>query len=211
MKISQSFIDNYLLVSGTVDNYLFENCEKDLLEEIIKLLRFNKTEKRQCIVCVTNDEEIKVLKLLDECQSSYERAILVRDFANAKVMRELYNGVDNKKLEVIDNHLNAFYRGDLWSVKTNHSDSTIFPYDIITFIKEQERVELNVFFEDIKSFEIQRAFNNYMSSRLPLSVKFFTNGKLASYSDQALNLIQSPHDFVSVNVSNFIEVDENEL
>lgn len=210
MKINQSFIDNYLLGSGSVDNYLFENCENDILQEICKILKTGIIKNRQCVVYVTKDEEFQVLKLLEQCESSYERTILARDFANSKIMREIYRGVDDKKFGICDNHLNAFYKVDMWTAKSNHKEGVIFPYDIITFVKEKERIDLNVVFEDISSFEIQRAFNNYMSSRLPLSVKFFSTGKLASYADESLNLIQSPHDFISVNVKNFIDEDNNE-
>lgn len=205
MKINQSFTDNYLMTSGSVDNYLFENCEKYLIEEICSILKSGKSKNRQCIIRVTKDEEQMVLKLLSQCSNQIERTILVRDFVNAKIMLEVYRGVKKEEFERCSQHLSAFYNADMWRAKGNHKDSVIFPYDIINFVKNNERVDLNVVLEDIESFEIQRAFNNYMSARLPLSVKFFLTNKLSSSADEALNLIQSPHDFISVKPNKFVE------
>lgn len=205
MKINKSFIDNYLLTSGAVDNYLFENCEINFIKEICDILKSGKSEKRQCIVRVTKDEEHMVLKLLSQCSNQMERTILVRDFVNSKIMLEVYRGVNKEEFERCSKHLSAFYNADMWCAKENHKDGVVFPYDIINFVKNEHKFDLNVVFEDIESFEIQRAFNNYMSARLPLSVKFFHTSKMASYADETLNLIQSPHDFISVNPNNFIE------
>ena len=208
--MNKSFIDNYLLDSGSVDNYLFENCEKVVLDEIYKVLRTSVTKKRQCIVKLTNEEEKQVLALLDKCKSSYERTVLTRDFVNAKIMVEVYRGVDKALFERYTKQLNAFYNLDIVQAKENHRYGVLFPYDIINYVKNKEKIELNVFFENIKSFEIQRAFNNYMSARLPLSVKFFMPGRMVSNADESVNMIQSPHDFISVNVSKFIETEEKD-
>ena len=68
------------------------------------------------------------------------------------------------------------------------------------------KFELNIFLDNTQNIYLQQAINNFISSREPFSVKLFaTQERLSTYCDQLGNFIQSPHDYMNMNVNKFIE------
>jgi hypothetical protein len=111
---------------------------------------------------------------------------------------------------ILKEQIKAFYNNEFWKVKQFHATS-FFPNDVAEYSKKFGKIELNFFLIETKNVELQRAINNFISSRTPYSIKIFTtNAKLSSYADQAGNLIQSPHDYMTRDVREYIE-NENSL
>ena len=99
---------------------------------------------------------------------------------------------------------------DIEKVKKYHSVAPM-PFDITNFSREIQKIELNFILNNTQNVYIQEAINNFISSREPYSVKIFSSHSLPSYRDQTKNLIECPHDYMSRNISDFIEYQSEKL
>lgn len=205
MEIEVNFKNSYLICGATYDNFIFENCPKPFMKEAFKLL-CEPTTIYPCNVIITKSDEKKVENILNECSTELQKIILARDFITALVMREVLKGIPAKKssLHVLDLQIKAFLDGEMYKVKQYHF-SAYFPSDVARYYGKFGAFEVNFFLLDTNNVYIQKAVNNFFSCRAPYCVKLFTNNKrLPSYLDEAGNLIQSPHDYMTKNVNEYI-------
>ncbi|MBQ9786005.1 MAG: hypothetical protein IJW25_00895, partial [Clostridia bacterium] len=163
------------------------------------------TDKKPCNIIITASNEEKVEKILKQCSSNLQKTILARDFVTALVMKEILKDIPSKQMQLKElyNLIQAFYNSEFNKVKQYHS-SSYFPYHADRYFRKFGAFEVNFFLVNTKNVYIQKAINNFISSRTPYSVKIFTNTKLQSYQDEAGNIIQCPHDYMTRNVNEYI-------
>ncbi|MBR4998854.1 MAG: hypothetical protein IKY10_03140 [Clostridia bacterium] len=207
--IDEMFKSEYLTPGQTYDNFIFENCSNEFLEKAFKYLSKEASLVKPCNVQITNLLAEKVEKTLENCKDNFQVDALARDYVTALVMKEALKNITQAKHKYNDliEQINAFYENDFDKVKQFYMNS-FFPYEVADFSKKINKIELNFFLIDMKSKTIQKAINNFISQRAPYSVKIFTNNNLASYYDQCGNIIQPPHDYMTRNVNEFVEIQE---
>lgn len=208
MNLNKTFIDSYLTFDGRSDNYVFENCPQEFLDFAFNKFNSEKREGKVCAIKWRVQDETILQAVLDKCGNVYEEKLLTQDYIYARIMQGVYSVRNSEEFSKICKHLGAFYSGDMWEIKGLHKESVMFPLDLINAVKKYGKFDLCIFFEDIKNFEMQRTFNNLLSSRLPLSVKFFSGKRLISGIDSSGIMIQNPHDYMSVDVNKFIQKEE---
>ena len=208
LEIKKYFQDEYLTWGVTRDNFVFENCPTIFMDKAQDCLSTQVGETRPCIVTITPREEAIVNNILDNnCVSDFHRLILCRDYVIGLVANEVLKGIPDKKAasHLQEVALKAWEDGEFWKIKSHHQYS-YFASDILDLVKKYGRIELDFFLKDTTSKEIQKCINTLLSTRHPYSIKLFTNNsRLPSYLDESGNLIQSPHDYMSIDVNKFIE------
>ena len=211
--IDEMFKSQYLTCGKTYDNFIFENCPKKFVEYALTSLS-EEAEIKPCNVKITHKMEEKVESTLANCTNKIQQDILARDFVTLLVMKEVLKNIPEKSEEYdnITEQIKAFYGNDFLKVKQCYANS-YFVSDVADFSKNNQKIELNFFLIELNSKTIQKAINNFISSRTPYSIKVFTtNSRLVTYYDQAGNLIQPPHDYMTRDVNRFIEFcDKDEL
>lgn len=208
LEIEKAFVEDYLTCGQTYDNFIFENCPIDFVCEAQKLLSMPANGIKPCNVKITKDDVTKLEKTLENCVTNLQKSFLARDIITALVMREVVKDIPEKGMHysILKEQIKAFYQNDFWKVKQFHATS-FFPNDVADYSKKFGKIEVNFFLVDNESVVLQQAINNFISSRAPYSVKVFaTNERLASYYDQAGNIIQSPHDYMTRDVNKFITI-----
>ena len=208
IKINDVFKKEYLTCGSSYDNCIFENCPIELIDEAKKMLSTPDFGVSPCNIVLTKDDEIKIERTLSNCSTDYQRELLTRDFITALVMKEVLNDIPAKGAQyaVVKQQIKAFHENEFWRVKQFHSTS-FFPSAVRDYHKKYKEIELNFFLVNTENKDLQKAINNFISSREPYCVKIFTtNRKLPSYVDQGGNLIQPPHDYLSINANQFITV-----
>ena len=205
--IDEMFKNQYLTCGKTYDNFIFENCPNEFIAQAEILLSVEDALVKPCNVKITNEIETKVLKTLENCKEKFQIDSLARDFVTALVMKEVLKDIPQTmhKINDLNEQIKAFYENDFDKVKQFHAVS-FFPSEVAEYSKQFKQIELNFFLYDIQSKTLQKAINNFISSREPFSVKIFTNRFLASYYDQGGNIIQPPHDYMTRDVNKYIEV-----
>lgn len=115
---------------------------------------------------------------------------------------------DSQKEREYSQAINAIERGEYDRAKSYHVKAPLI-HDISLAVKSKGiRAELDIFLVDNKSVVLQKAINNFLSARMPISIKVFSTNKLLSYFDQNGIMIECPHDFMVINVNNYIEYQE---
>ncbi len=211
--IEKSFINYYLTSGRTHDNFIFENCPIEFINEAEKLLKSSTTDTKSCVIRLSRDIEENLEKTLSQCENDFQKSIIARDLFLSIFMTkliELSNG-DVEQKEKLENGINAILSGDFEKSKKYHVLSPM-PYDITKMIRKIGDFELNIFLINTKNKFLQQAINNFISAREPYSIKVFaTSSQLPSYLDQNGNLMQSPHDFMFGKVKENISFDEQSL
>jgi len=212
IKINDYFKNYYLSCGNTRDNFIFENCPKDFITLAQKSLNQNSEKVKSCNILLTTDIENKLNKTLEKFENDFQKKIIANGFFITLFLREIVKeqNYEKEKLNFLENGIAALLTGDIKNVKDYIINSPT-PLDIEKTIKEIGKIELNIFLVDTQNIYLQQAVNNYISSRLPYSVKIFTNKQLPTYYDQNGNFIQAPHDYMNVNVYNFIEKPSSDL
>ena len=208
IEIDETFKQAYLTCGETYDYFIFENCLLEFLCDAEKLLIIPKNSVKPCNVKLTRQDEIKIEKTLENCVNDLQKDMLARDFVTALVMQQVLKDVseEGESYNRVCEQIKAFLQNEYSCVKQYHATS-FFPYEIAEYSKRYGKIELNFFLIETQSKVIQKAINNFISSREPYSVKLFTtNSKLPSYVDQAGNYMQAPHDYMNVNVDKFINL-----
>ena len=129
---------------------------------------------------------------------------------NARVLKEIYASIREKgaAYAVLKEQVKAFDEGQLWRVKQLHAYAP-FIHEMSDAYYNHGKFEVNFFLEDTENVLIQRAINNFLSSRTPFSVKVFTNlEKLPTYVDEGGCFIETPHDYLTMNVRDYITYEE---
>ncbi len=203
--IEESFKKYFLTCGQTYDNFVFENCGQEFMEEAKSLLR-ESAEGGLCLVEITPEEEKMVERVLGMCKNEVQRKCLARDYIYACVLSGMGEQVEGK--EVVAEQLEAFRNGDYEALAKLHTQSPMM-HNIIDTIKECGTKEIVFMLADTQNKTIQKAVNNLMSSRLPCSVKIFTNAsRLVTYFDEGGTVIECPHDFMRRNANDFIVTDD---
>lgn len=210
MKISEYFESEYLTAGRTYDNFVFENCPKEFLTVAKEKLSAKQNGVKPCNVIITRELEEKFEKAIENEINSLRRKIIARDFICALIAKEALTferGYEFLLQEAL-NDINAIVNDNYEEYKKARLYS-IIPSHIKEFQINNGKLELNFFLEGTKNLELQRAINIFVASREPFSVKIFTdNQRLPSYYEQNENFIESPHDYMRIDVNKFIEIDE---
>lgn len=207
IKISEVFKREYLTCGKTYDNFIFLNCKKEVLDYIEKSLSKSSETVKSCVLTLKRQEEEFIEETLNLFPSEMHKKLIARDYICSKIMLELIKDDNEREAEAdilgvgIADILNAKDE----NIKDFHAFSPI-PSDITRFAKEDCKFELNIFLDNTQNIYLQQAINNFISSREPFSVKLFaTQERLSTYCDQLGNFIQSPHDYINMNVNKFTE------
>lgn len=209
--INDYFKNEYLTCGNTYDNFIFLNCPKSFLPQAYDSLSKDDIYRRSCMVKITREDEDNVEYTLKDCSAEFQKLILCRDYVNARVLKEVYKDITEKGAvySVLKEQIKAFNDGQLWRVKQLHAYGP-FISEMIDAYKKFGSFEINFFLEDTKNVYIQKAINNFISSRAPFSVKLFTNlEKLPTYLDEGDCRIENPHDYLTLNIMDFVEVVED--
>ncbi len=209
VKINNYFKIEYLTCGRTRDNFLFENCPKEFIAAAKRLLEVPANGVKPCAMVITDKLENRFAKTLEQCKDDFEKSVLSRDLVCSICMYELLKGDErfNEKRDEVHKGIIALLSGDYVGAKKYHLNSPM-PYEITKTARDMGKVELNIFLIDTTNKYIQQSINNFISSREPYSIKVFANQKLPSYRDQMGNLIQSPHDYMTIDVNGYITIHE---
>jgi hypothetical protein len=214
IEIEEIFKRNYLICGNSYDNFIFHGCPKAFLDVAYKSLSENKFGIVPVLVKITRkDEEIIEDMLKDYQDKEFYKTIICRDYVNARVLNEVYKGTREKsaRKSVLSEHVKAFENGEFYKVKQYHATAP-FMHDILDAYRSCGKFEVNFFLEDTENVYIEKAINNFMSSRTPFTVKIFaTKDKLPTYYDEGGNVIQSPHDYMTRDVKKFIRIKEDNV
>lgn len=211
MRIDNGFKNYYLTVGVTYDNFIFENCPLEFIEYAYECLNSNLNDVNSCCIKINDEIEKKLDVILDKCEEDSQRNILARTFFVSVFAYELLKdkNVDIKNLislAELKEGIEFMLSGDFNVSKEFYLKSPM-PYDIKRIINKIGKIELNVFLVNTSNVYLQSVINLFVSSREPYSVKIFTNSKrLPSYSDVNGVLIESPHDYMRVDVNKFINL-----
>lgn len=209
--IDDYFIKEYLTCGCTKDNFIFENCPIDILDEAKIRLAEDCNGVQSCCVEFGTDEVDCIKEILGQFDSDYAKKLIGRDFVCCKIMQSLSNiDTDKEEYDCMTTILNSFLTKDIDIIRRFHSDCPM-PYNITSRAKSIGDIELNIFVYGVFDKYTQQAINNFISSREPYSIKMFLIDKMSSIYDQLGNFIQSPHDYMTRDVGKYIElVDSDE-
>lgn len=191
-------IKEYLTAGFARDNFVIEQCN-DHLFEFVKNSICRNTEVKTCVINLTKENELKLSKTLDCCNNDFQKKLLARDYFETLFMQELLKFSPDEIVNMqLKNVSDSLLSGKFEIARGVHIDSPT-PFDIQQKIKSIGKVELYIFLENIENKYLQQAVNNHIASRTNYTIKVFATNKLATYYDQAGNLIQSPHDYIVPN------------
>lgn len=213
LYINEYFKNTYLSCGKTHDNFLFNDCPELFINEAYKLLSASSTNTHSITIKITHNLEERLQKTLDQCTNPNHRKIISRDLFLSIFMSKLKNiqphQTDN--LSSLTKGIESILSGNFEEAKKYHFDAPM-PYEITDTIKDIGKIELNIFLHNTNNKYLQQAINNLVSSREPYSIKIFnTSQELPTYTDQNGTFIESPHDYMSINVKNFININESDL
>lgn len=214
MGINQYFIENYLTSGVARDNMVFTNCSDKLLFLAISRLKEDNNNCLSAVISFTDYECSRFEDVLSSLSNKYQKDIVARDYIISRIMEALLAKVDSRRLcdfsiGQIRSNQEDLFSGDKNRLSNFVSNSPM-PFDLEKLIKGIGRVELDFILENFKSRDLQKAINNYLSSRTSYCVRVFTGlDNLITYYDQMGNLIQSPHDYLNIDVRKFEQIDEN--
>lgn len=209
VKLNEFFIKEYLSCGKTYDNYILLDCNKELIKFAITNLYGTQDENCRCInICFTREEEERLEKVFILCAEDYQRQILANSYFNAKFLLHMlkeynitYRGFSK---EFLEGKINEYLSGDYTKVVNAYKNMPT-AFDVSQLVKKISHFELNVFCVDINNKHVQMSINDYISSRLSYSIKLFTNSKcLATNYSSNGQFMQSPHDYLNIDVSKFI-------
>lgn len=211
MYIDNGFKSYYLTVGVTYDNFIFENCPLEFVNFAYECLNKDFNNVKSCCVTIDNETEKKFNVILDKCIDNSQKYIFARTFFMSLFIYELLKdkSIQIKNLISLEELKEGIYimvNGDFDKAKEFYLKSPM-PYDIKRIINKVGRIELNVFLVNTSNVYLQSAINLFVSSREPYSIKIFTNNKkLPSYIDANGFLIESPHDYMRVDVNKFVNL-----
>ena len=206
IKINDTFTSSYLTPGMTRDNFIFENCPIEFLEQAKVLLSRQDQQTISCVINLNKHTNKIIGTALELFDSDYHKKLVARDYVCSLIMKNLLTQTLPNK-EVIDGlnvGLEAVENADKNAIMGYHSVAPM-PYEITNFYRDIGPFELNFILEESQNVYVQQALNNFISSREPYSVKVFANGTLSTYLDQNKTPIENPHDYMKRNVQDFIE------
>lgn len=212
--MNEYFIENYLTSGYARDNMVFEKCPADLLALAEIRLKNDNNGVVSSVVTFNDYECAKVEDSMSKLRTKYQRDIVARDYIVNRVMESILCKIDSREgagysLKQIRDMQEDLYSGETKRL-SNFISLSPMPSDLDCLIGKVGKVEINFILDNFKSVDLQKAINNLLSARTPYSVRVFTSAKnLSTYYDQLGNLIQSPHDYLNINISKFMNNGKN--
>lgn len=208
--IDDYFKEEYLTCGRTRDNFIFPNCSKEFICFAQDSLKIDAHGKKSCCLCIDRKVQEKVEEILKQCKNELQRKIVARDFVCTLILSEVFKREDKAvdRLAELKDMEDIFTAGDFDKYIASHHLCP-FPLEISSAVKKYGNIELNIFLIDMQSNDIQKAINNFISSREPYSIKLFTTGeRLSTYMDQMGNRIEWPHDYMTLEIAKYITYDK---
>ena len=203
------FVDSYLKSGITRDNCVFEEFPKELFPFVCENLKVKNNSIQAQIIEI--DHQISgSFDANNEYLDQFRLSIFARSLINGLVMKTMLENLEDPNEEdafyynQITEGVSAVINGDFDKSREFYKIAPM-GFDIDHFIKNRQNSELVFLLKDMNSKPLQRAINNYLSTRSPYTVKIFSNKNLATILDEAGNLIHSPHDYLKINVKHFLE------
>lgn len=206
MELNSNFIEGYLTVGKTRDNFIFTECDDDFFALARESLSQGANNVKPCCVQVDDSDEKTIGNLFAQCTNDVQRKIVTREYILQKVLlAELADEPScEEEYKKIKNSFNVLKDGNFYALFSHHTFS-----DVQDFMDQVGKIELNFFLKDVDNKFLQQAINSYIASRTTYSVKLFSNKKLCSYFDLAGNVIECPHDYMSLSVKDFVKNEQN--
>lgn len=213
MKFSKYFVDAFLTAGNRGDNCVFTNCSEDVLKFVQETLEQESADGVAHIISLSDG----VVGAFEEACEDFEEfyvPILARGFVNGLVMKSL---LESKTSELTGREkilLQDINQGleDMLSCDSNgivdYLKRAPMSFDISNFIEKNGRHEIVFILRDMKNRRLQQAVNNFLSERSKYVIKVFSDSSLASVLDEGGNLVQCPHDYVSIDIKHFIEEED---
>lgn len=211
MKINEYFKKQYLTVGNTYDNYIFRNCPNDFLISAEEFLSKSTNGVKPCNIKIGRVEQEKIERVLLNCEYFWQETTIASYYITTLIMAELFKGIDEKQYLSLQSQLQNFKENDFKQIMQNYLGDCFMPFDVAEQSKKLGRkIELNIFLFNMDDLALQQAINTFVSCREPYSVKIFTNNeRLTTYYDERGDLIQSPHDYINIDVKKFITIENN--
>ena len=212
LEVDEYFKSYYLNCGKTRDNFLFENCPKELVLYARQCLSEPKNNVKPCVVTIMPKLENDMEKIFSQCKDDLQKSFFARDLVCSIIMCEMLKGdkmFEQERVLFYDG-IRCILRGDFEKAKEYHIKNAPMPYEVSQIVGQIGKIEIDIFLLDTNNKFIQQAINNFVSSREKYSVKVFTTNKtLPSYRDQLGNFIQSPHDYMAIDVNKYVKLNEN--
>ena len=136
MNIDKFFVNEYLTVGKTYDNFIFENCPENFLLLAKAHLSKSSDNVKSCCITLTKNIEDKVVATLNNCEQDFQQKILARDYITALIVKEVlkYDNSKAEELTQLSRHIQAFLDNDFEKAKEYHLDSYM-PFDVRRLMK----------------------------------------------------------------------------
>ncbi|MBE7076421.1 MAG: hypothetical protein E7374_00830 [Clostridiales bacterium] len=206
MKLDETFIKSYLTCGKTRDNFIFEDCPTEMVEMANEFLSVSSVDVKSCCITITDDIVAKLNLTLSRCETEIQKKVVAREFVFSMFMLQLSRFLrDDYTQTIMLRGVQDLLSGDFERVKKYvQSQNCPTAIDLMDMIKKLGKIELNFFILNASNKYLQQAINNFISSREPYSVKIFSTQFLSTYYDQTESRIEWPHDFLTVNISRFL-------
>ncbi|MBQ7352290.1 MAG: hypothetical protein IJW59_05495 [Clostridia bacterium] len=212
-EINNYFIENYLTCGKTKDNFITTSCPKDFLITAKECLSSPDNNIKPINIYINKNNEIVIEKTLDNCSDDFHKKILARDYITSLIMLKIYQQLNlyPTQIQSREEHIQAFNENNFKKIIELHTDCPM-PFEITRCYKKYGKFEINFFLDNTENKFLQQAINNLISERNPISIKIFaTMQNLPTYLDECGNLIQSPHDYLQLNINHFIINPERQI
>lgn len=211
MEINKYFKEQYLTAGRTCDNYILENCPDDFLILAEDFLSKSDNGVKPCNIKLSSAEQAEIERVLLNCEYVFQEPMIASYYLTTLVMAKLFKGINESQYKLLQSQLQSFKENDYKQIVQNYLNGGYMHFDVAKQAENLgQKIELNIFLFNIGNKVLQQAINNFISCREPYSVKIFTNADtLATYYDPNGNIIQTPHDYMSVDVNEFIIAENN--
>lgn len=209
MLINKSFAEEYLACGQARDNMVFTACSNRVLDWIKNYLKNSQQKDILAVVELSRQDEMGFEQILESCTDEFQKNLLSQEFITSCVLRSAMINAGSKDdflspIEICNKFLDACQRGDFEGVKQLYTKAPM-QYQVAYFVRKYGRLEMDFFLCDTQNKYIQRAINNFLSAREPYCVKVFSNTNLLpSYITSNGQRVESPHDYIDMNINNFL-------
>lgn len=205
MKMTNYFKEHFLTCGQSRDNFVFHGCPKELIEIAKKSLE-KSTDVKACNIAISRKQEEQLENAYIDKNNQYIKAfgkayfytLFMKEIIKHQPKQEQYRAI-------LDECEEAFLGKDLEKAKIYLDFAPKFR-DILMMARRVGKIELNIFLEDTQNTYIQKAINNFISSKTPFSVKIFNNSnKFCVNYDYSDRFVQPVIDYMDMNIQNYID------
>ncbi len=200
------FVDEYLTCGKNRGNFVFMGASYDVMGEVFNSLQEAKNNCVPINVCLRINDVAQIKKLISECDCEYKKVLMAECYFNSLIMSEIMKKCGLKKtmfgctLQDVEDGLNALRSGK-FDRATEYYVKAPMSSEIEMFAKRfKVRIEINVFLYNMENKYFQFAVNKFLFSRLPFAFKVFSNKPFCTNTTSRGEFVQSPHDYVLVDV-----------